>query len=47
MTFLPGVQVLFAFLLTVAFMQRYSEIKLYQRDVDFMARIVSKSTHQD
>ncbi len=34
---LPGVQVLFAFLLTVAFTQRFTELSPYQRDVYFVA----------
>ncbi len=34
---LPGVQVLFAFLLTVAFTQRFTELTSYQKDVYFTA----------
>ena len=34
---LPGVQVLFAFLLTVAFTRRFTELAEYQRDVYFAA----------
>jgi magnesium-transporting ATPase (P-type) len=34
---LPGVQVLFAFLLTVAFAQRFTELDPYQKDVYFVA----------
>jgi hypothetical protein len=34
---LPGVQVLFAFLLTVAFTQRFKEISSYQKDIYFTA----------
>jgi magnesium-transporting ATPase (P-type) len=34
---LPGVQVLFAFLLTVAFTQRFTEISSYQKNIYFTA----------
>jgi cation transport ATPase len=34
---LPGVQVLFAFLLTVAFTQRFTELSSYHRDIYFAA----------
>ncbi len=34
---LPGVQVLFAFLLTVAFTQRFTELASYQKDIYFTA----------
>lgn len=34
---LPGVQVLFAFLLTVAFTQRFTDLNSYQQDVYFAA----------
>ncbi len=36
---LPGVQVLFAFLLTVAFTQRFTELNSYQIDIYFVALI--------
>ena len=38
---LPGVQVLFAFLLTVPFSQGYSRLTAYQRDVFFVAFIAT------
>ena len=34
---LPGVQVLFAFLLTVAFSQRFTALEAYQKDIYFAA----------
>ena len=34
---LPGIQVIFAFLLTVAFIQRFSELAAYQKNVYFAA----------
>lgn len=38
---LPGVQVLFAFLLTVAFTRRFTELAGYQRDVYFAALLAT------
>jgi hypothetical protein len=38
---LPGVQILFAFLLTVPFSQRFGDLTLFQRDVYYMTLVAS------
>jgi cation transport ATPase len=38
---MPGVQVLFAFLLTVAFQQRFAEVTDFQRDVYFVTLLAA------
>ena len=38
---MPGVQVLFAFLLTVPFQQRFEEVNDFQRDVYFIALLAA------
>jgi hypothetical protein len=38
---LPGVQILFAFLLTVPFSQRFAELTLFQRDVYYVTLIAT------
>ena len=38
---LPGVQILFAFLLTVPFSQRFGELTLFQRDVYYVTLIAT------
>ena len=38
---LPGVQILFAFLLTVPFAQRFSQLTLFQRDVYYLTLVAA------
>jgi hypothetical protein len=38
---LPGVQILFAFLLTVPFSQRFGDLTLFQRDVYYVTLVTS------
>ncbi len=38
---MPGVQVLFAFLLTVAFQERFADVTVFQRDVYFVTLLAA------